>query len=774
MKFGIGQSAPRKEDARFLSGRGQYVEDIPAPDALHAVIVRSPEAHARIARIDASAARQRPGVTAVLTGADYRDDGLGGLGCHTLLPHMHRNRATKPVAAIALDRVLYVGAPVAVVIAESRSAARDAAEAIAVDYEALESAITVGQAAAEGAPILHEHAPENVAYTIEIGDAAATDAAFSKAAHVTEIAFHNNRVSANAMEMRGAMARYDSRDDRLTFYTSTQAPHAVRNDLAAALQLPPTAIRVIAPDVGGGFGMKGGIYPEDVLVAWAAWRLKRTIRWQAERSESLLTDYHGRDQMVRAALALDTDGRFLALRMRCDYNSGAYLSTGGGVPPMFACTLATGCYRIATAHVAARALHTNTSPTQPYRGAGRPEAAFLIERLVDKAARETGRDPVALRRANMIRASDMPYKTPLVYTIDSGDYGALLDRALALADWEGACERKAEADTRGRLRGIGIALHNENAGLANEAAEIRVDPAGGVTILAGTFNHGQGHETVYAQMVADWLGIPFEHVRLVQGDTDAIAFGRGTIASRSMINGGGALRHAADDVIEKGRAIAGHMLEAGPDDIAFEAGAFHIAGTDKSMPIAAVAAAAHAPNLPAHLSPGLTGSGAFAMQGFAFPAGCQIAEVEIDPDTGAIEVKSIVSADDVGTVLNPMLLEGQLVGGIVQGMGQIVLEDIVYDAESGQLLSGSFMDYAMPRADHIPPIRIETASTPSPTNPLGVKGAGEAGTVGAMPAIFLAITDALAAAGVNDIAMPATPERIWSALAQSPRGRDFR
>lgn len=763
MKFGIGQSVARVEDPRLLKGDGVFVEDVAPKGMLHAAVVRSQVAHARLNGVDAGAARALPGVRAVLTGADQAADGLGGVACHTLFPGMHRNVATRPAPALATDRLLYVGQPVAFVVAETRAVARDAAELVEVEHDELPAVTTPAAATAADAPVLWDGAPGNLGFEIDLGDAAATRAALAASHHVTRLRLVNNRVSANALEMRGALAEWDPREGRLILHASTQAPHTVRGEIAAALGLPQTAVRVIARDVGGGFGMKGGIYPEDILVAWAARRLRAPVGWFAERAESLLSDYHGRDQVVEAELGLDAGGRITALAMRCDYNAGAFLTPGGGVSPMFACTLATGCYRVPVAHVRARAVHTNTSPTQPYRGAGRPEAAYLIERLIDRAALESGRDRVEMRRLNMLRADEMPWKTPLAYTIDAGDYGAVLDRALERGDWAHAAARKAEAAGRGRLRGIGIALHMENAGLGNEAAEIRFDPGGGVTVLAGTFGHGQGHETVYAQMVADWLGVPFGSIRVVQGDTDAVGFGRGTIASRSMINGGGSLRLAADRVIEKARAIAAHLMEVAPGDVAFEAGQLTVAGTDRRMPLAEVAAMSFKPILPPELGLGLSGEGDFKLEGFTFPNGCQIAEVEIDPETGACAVVSIVSVDDVGTVLNPMLLDGQMVGGIVQGMGQALMEDMVYDT-GGQVLSGSFMDYAMPRAADIPPIRVETLPTGTESNPLGVKGAGEAGTVGATPAVISAVLDTLAPAGVRDIEMPATPARIWAAL----------
>ena len=767
MKFGIGQSVPRKEDHRFITGTGHYVEDAVHPHALHAAFVRSPVAHAKLISVDCETAGSMPGVVQILTGADYVADGLGGLGCHTILPHIHKPNAIAPTPALAIDRLRYAGALVAVVLAETRQQARDAAEMVEIDYEDLDVLLTPEDALADGAPALWDNVPDNIAFRVDLGDAEATKQALQSAHRQVRLSLFNNRLSANSMEMRGVVAEYDSRDQRLILHASTQAPHSIRGEIARVLNLPESTVRVVAPDVGGGFGMKGGVYPEDAIVGWAAWKLKKTVRWHADRSESLLSDYHGRDQHVEAVMGLDQSGKIVALDVHSLYNTGAHLSGGGGVSPMFACTLATGCYRVPVAHALAEAVYTNTSPTQPYRGAGRPEASYLIERLMDKAAEQTGIDRAELRRINLVSASEMPYQTPLVYKIDSGDFGAVMERALEVADWEGFKKRKARAEKAGKLRGIGIALHMENAGLANETAEIRFEPDGGVSVLPGTFNHGQGHETVFAQMVSDWLGVPFDQVRVIQGDTDAVTFGRGTVASRSMINGGGAIKSAADKVIEKARAIAGHLMEVGTDDLVFEAGAFVVAGTDKKMPIQKVAQLSFKPILPPHLGLGLSGQGDFLLQGFTFPNGCQVVELEVDPDTGVIELIRLVSIDDVGTVINPMLLEGQLVGGIVQGLGQALLEDVVYEPETGQLLSGSFMDYAMPRASDVPPIEIECLPTQTQTNPLGVKGAGEAGTVGATPAVVSALLDALSSKGVSDIALPATPERVWQAIHQN-------
>ncbi len=764
MKFGIGQSVARVEDRRFLTGRGRYVGDIALPRMLYAEILRAPVGHGHLRGIDTAEAAAMPGVVAVLTGAEYAADGIGRLGCHTLFPGAHQVAAASQIPAMAGERLLYTGAAVAMVLAEDPAAARDAALAIDLDIEELPCVITTAQAMAPGAPVLHDGAADNVAFRVTLGDADRTQAALAGSAHVTRLRVMNNRISANSLEMRAALAEVDPRDGRLTLHTSTQAPHTVRGEVAGALGLPETQVRVLAPDVGGGFGMKGGVYPEDVLVAWAARRVGRPVQWLSTRSEALLTDYHGRDQAVEAELGFDAEGRITALRVGMDYNEGAHLSPGGGVSPLFASTLATGCYRVPVASTEARAIYTNTSPTQPYRGAGRPEAAYLIERLMDQAAAELGIDRVEIRRRNLVTQAEMPYATPLLYKIDGGDYGGILERALEVADWAGFAARKAQAAGRGRLRGIGLALHMENAGLANETAEIRFDPSGGVTVLPGTFSHGQGHETVYAQMVCDWLGVPFGSVRVLQGDTDAVSFGRGTVASRSMINGGGAMRAAADVIVEKGKAMAAHLMEVAAEDITFADGAFAVAGTDKAMPIAKLAALSFKPIFPPDLGLGLSGQGDFLLQGFTFPNGCQIAEVEIDPDTGATRIVAMTSIDDVGTVINPMLLEGQMVGGIAMGLGQALLEDLVYDRDTGQLLTGSFMDYAMPRAADMPPIAFETRPTPTTVNPLGVKGAGEAGTVGATPVIVSALLDAMRDAGVRDLPLPATPLRIWEAL----------
>lgn len=769
---GIGAPVPRREDRRFLTGAGAFVDDIAWPGALVAHVLRADIAHGELDGLDTTAAAAMPGVRAILTGAELAGEGgagLGGIACHTIQP-IHRDVATRPAPPLATDRVRHVGQALALVVAESEAAARDAAEAIEVRARPLPSVVSVADALAPGAPAVWPDAPGNVAYRIALGDGPATEAALAGSDHVTRLRLHNTRIAASPLEPRAAAARWVPREERLEVHASTQAPHTARGQIAAALGLPAAAVHLLARDVGGGFGLKGGVHPEDLLVAWAALRLRAAVRWTASRSESLAADYHGRDQSVVAELGLDADGAITALRVRADTNAGAFLSPGGGVAPMFAATLATGCYRVPVADVETRAVYTHTSPTQPYRGAGRPEAAYVIERLMDAAARETGRDRAELRRLNAVRAAEMPYRTALVKTLDSGDFPGLLGRALAMADWDGAPARKAAARARGRLRGIGLALHMESAGLGDELAELRVDPGGGVTALVGTFSHGQGHETVYAQMVSDWLGVPPGAVRIVQGDTDALRFGRGTVASRSMMNGGGALRLATDAVIAHARAVAAHVLGAAVEEIEFADGLLVLAGSNRSLTLGQVAAAAQAPTLPDGLGAGLAAEAVCRLPGPAFPCGCQVAEVEVDPETGAVEVLGLWSVDDVGLALNPLLLDGQLVGGIAQGLGAALLERVVYD-RGGQLLTGSFMDYAMPRARDIPPMAIALANTATANNPLGVKGAGEAGTVGATPAAISAVLDALAPLGVEDIAMPASPHAVWQAIEAARRAR---
>ena len=675
MKHGVGQPVPRSEDRRMLTGRGRYVDDLVLPRMAYGVVLRSPYAHARIAGIDAAAARTAPGVLAVLTGGDYRADGLGSIPCLSIGDETATGPARlAPAPAIALDAARHLGAPVAFVVAETRDKAMDAAELVSVDYEELPAAVDAAETG--GSVPVWPEVPDNRCFAVEMGDRDATEAAFASADRVVGLVLYNNRITAVPMEPRGAVGDYNAADDRYRLHLSCQNPHRVRQLLAQGVfGIPESRLSVVARDVGGGFGMKGGVFPEDALVLWAARRLDRPVKWVAERSEGFASDTHARDQRAAAEMALDGDGRILGLRVDADYNLGAHLAAGAGVSPVHSTTLYSGVYAIPAIHATTRAGYTNTAWTSPYRGAGRPEATYLLERLIEKAARETGIDAIGLRRRNFVAPAAMPYRTPLGLEYDSGEFEAVMDDALELADWEGFAGRRAETGARGLLRGRGIACYLESAALSNERMEIRFDASGSVTVVAGTFSHGQGHETVYAQMVSDWLGVDFAGVRLVQGDTDAVSIGRGTYGSRSMTVGGSALRIAADKVIEKGREVAAWLLEAAGDDIAFDAGTFSIAGTDRSVGIVDVAKAAYAPfGFPAELGLGLEGIGDYAAGRGNFPNGCQIAEVEVDPETGAVALVRFSAVDDVGRPLNPLLLAGQIHGGIAQGAGQALME----------------------------------------------------------------------------------------------------
>ena len=764
--YGIGQPVSRTEDPRLVSGRGCFVDDLRLPGELHGYVVRSPHPHAKVASVDITGALNAPGVALVLTGADVQREQLGGLPAESMPEDQGGPKAHRPLhPVLATDVVRHVGDRVAFVVADTAANARDAGELVQVDYEVLPHATTVTAAMADGAPRVWDDAASNLCFPMLLGDAEATDAAFERAASTHHVRLVNNRIIANPLEPRTVLADFDRFGGRYTLYASTQFPHHLRQVVAHdVLHLPETDLRVIARDVGGGFGMKASGYPEDALVTWAAGKLKRPVRWTADRSESFLSDTHARDQVNEAELALDEGGRILGLRVRSDVNVGAYLSNAASVPTIFSTNMVSNVYAIPAISVKARAIFTHTAPLGVYRGAGRPEAVYIVERLLDTAARERGLDPVELRKLNLIQPSQMPYQTPLMFSYDSGEFGAVLDRALEISDFAGFEDRRAESAGEGLLRGIGIGMFVEFAGILNERMEIRVDPGGAMSVYPGTFSHGQGHETVYAQMVSDWLGVPFDRVRVLQGDTDATPFGRGTFAARSIPFGGSALRMAADEVIRKGKAFAAHLLEADASDIEFSDGAFTVAGTDRSMPLAAVARASFAPmGMPAELGIGLDGVGTFASIP-NFPNGCHICEVEIDPETGVVRILRFASVDDVGVVINPMLLEGQLHGGIAQGAGQALLEHIRYDEESGQLLTGSFQDYCMPRADDLPDFEFDMHNVPTPSNPLGVKGAGEAGCIGAPPAIVNAILDALWSEGVRDIQMPATPQAVWKAI----------
>lgn len=775
-KFGIGQSINRFEDARLLRGRGRFQEDRTLPGQAYAVVLRSPHAHAAVRGIDTAAARALPGVLAVYTGADYAADGLGMP--RAMMPRKRPDGSpmfAPQRPALVTDRVRYVGDPVAFVVADSLALARDAADLVEVDYEPLPAVTDTALATAPGAPAVWDECPDNISNVFEKGDPAATDAAFAGAAHVVRRRYVINRVHAQYMEPRGALGVYDDGEERFTLYADCQYPHRVRHMLAnAVFRVPESRIRVVSGDVGGGFGTKGWQYVEHRLVLWAARKLGRPVKWTCERSEAILADEHGRDSIGDIALALDAKGRFLGLRLNMLANIGAYIGSDRNLlVPFLMIGTVTGVYDIAAAHVHITGLLSNTNPTAPYRGAGRPEAIYLVERLIDDAAHELGIDRVALRRRNMIAAAAMPYQNPLGCYYDSGDFPGNLEQALAAADVDGFAARRAASQARGRLRGLGIvnAIEQSATPMQSEFAEIRFDTSGTATILIGTKNQGQGHETTYKQILHERLGIDPEGVRFRDGDTDEVAFGMGTNGSRSTVVGGSAIWLAAGKIIEKGKRIAAHLLEADAGDIAFGEGRFTVAGTDRAVTLKEVAAASFIPaRLPQGFDGGLYESATYAPPRDTYPSGCHVCEVEVDPETGEVALLDYLVVDDVGTVINPRTLKGQIHGGIAQGAGQVLMEDVAYERGSGQLLSASFMDYAMPRADHFGRMTVKSNPSPTSLNPLGAKGAGEAGTVGALPAVMNAIVDALSPLGVRDLDMPATGRRVWEAIQKARAG----
>ena len=766
----LGAAVWRVEDERFLTGKGRYVDDLQPPGMAFAHVVRSPHAHARILGIDKAAALALPGVLAVLTGKDAAGEEIGAIACEWLPDPLPGDRVHRPKQPILVtDKARHVGDRIALVVARTADQARDAGERLAVGYETL-PAVTLADALAPGAPKVWDDAADNLGFRIETGDPRAVGERFDAAAHVSRIALHYPRASANAIEPRAALAYPDPIDGRLTLCTSAQSPHEVKDAVAETLGVAGADFRVIAPDVGGGFGMKGQIYPEEVLVAWAAGKLGRPVKWTAERSESLASDMHGRHQIVEAALALDGNGQILAFRTSVTIDLGAYLSVAAGVPPRNAAISYPGTYDIPAIHAVVRAAFTNTAQLGPYRGSAKPEASFVLERLIDNAARETGVDPVALRRRNLIPARAMPYRTPGGYVYDSGDFARVLDQALALADWRGFKERRRNARA-GLRRGIGLAMHCQRAGTFSERMEIRIDRKGAVALHVGTLSTGQGHETMFAQMVSGWLGVPMDQVRIFQGDTDKVLFGRGTFAQRSMSTGGSALKLAAADVIAKGRRLSAWMLESAETDIAFQDGVFRVAGTDRGVTFGEVAQMSYAGSgIPPEFGVGLDGVGVHEGS-YTFPNGCMVCEVAVDVQTGAVAVERLSAVDDVGAVVNPITLDGQVHGSIAQGLGEALVEQMVYDRDSGQLLTGSFMDYGMPRADVMPDIATALALVPAITNELGTKGGSEAGNVGAPAAIVNAIVDALSPWGITHVPMPATPERIWRAIREADPGR---
>jgi carbon-monoxide dehydrogenase large subunit len=773
----IGARIQRKEDYRFLTGAGQYTDDVTLPNQSYAAFVRSPHAHAKIRKIDFKKAKAAPGVLAVYTGDDIAAAKLGGLPCGWLITGTDGQPMKEPpYPVIAQGKARFVGERVAVVVAETLSQAQDAAELVSVDYEVLPAVVDGKQALDKGAPQLHEAAPGNKCYTWAIGDKAAIDAAFAKAAHVTKLEFVNNRLVPNAIEPRAANGAYSRAEDSYTLYVANQNPHVERLLMTAfVMGLPEHKVRVVAGDVGGGFGSKIYLYAEDVVVTWAAKQLNRPVKWTADRSESYTSDAHGRDHRTVAELAMDKDGKFLAMRVHTIANVGAYLSTFAScVPTILYATLLAGQYTTPLIYCEVTAAFTNTSPVDAYRGAGRPEATYVVERLVETAARDLKMDPAEIRRKNFIR--QFPYQTPVALLYDTGNYDATLDAAMKMADVSGFASRRKSSAARGKLRGLGYACYIEACGIAPsavagslgaraglfEAGEIRVHPTGSVTVFTGSHSHGQGHETTFAQVVADRLGMAVENVDIVHGDTSKILFGMGTYGSRSIAVGGTAIVKALDKIIAKGKKIAAHLMEAAESDVVYDKGVFSVAGTDKKKMFGEVAFAAYVPHNYPHdkLEPGLNENAFYDPSNFTFPAGSYVCEVEVDPETGKVAIDKWVAVDDFGKIINPMIVEGQVHGGLAQGIGQALTESCQYDA-SGQLTTGSFMDYCIPRASDLPNFEVDTRETPCTHNPLGVKGCGEAGAIGAPAALMNAITDAL---GVKDMPMPATPQAVWSAL----------
>ncbi|MFQ5751731.1 MAG: xanthine dehydrogenase family protein molybdopterin-binding subunit [bacterium] len=773
----IGTSVKRVEDRRFITGKGTYTDDIVLPNMTYAYIIRSLHAHAKIKSIKADKAKALAGVVAVFTGQDLLDDGVGSV------PNgwqIGEDMKEPPHPVLATEKVRYVGDGVAVVIAESRYIARDAADLIEVDYEDLPSVTDGAKALEPGAPVVHDEAPNNISFTWELGDQSATDEAFKQTHHITKLEYVNQRLIPNAIEPRAAIGDYHVGCDELTLYTTSQNPHLIRLLLCAfVLNLPEHKVRVISPDVGGGFGSKIFHYPEEIICAWATRKIGRPVKWTAERSESYLSDAHGRDHHTTAEMGFDKDGNILGLRVKTIANLGAYLSTfSGGIPTWLHGTLLTGQYKTKNIYVHITGVFTNTTPVDAYRGAGRPEATYVVERLMDTAAHEMNIDPAELRRKNLIPPDAFPYETPVVMTYDSGNYEPALDKALAIIDYPKLREEQKKARSQGRLIGIGFSSYIEACGIAPskiagaigaraglyEGASIRVHPTGKVTVYTGSHAHGQGHETTFAQVVADGFGISIDDIEVVHGDTAQIPFGMGTYGSRSIAVGGSAIYRAVEKIREKAKKIAAHKLEASEDDIEFIEGNWTVKGTNKSVGFGDIAFTAYVPHdYPEDLEPGLEENAFWDPKNFTFPFGTHIAVVEVDPETGKVKILRYVAVDDVGNVINPMIVEGQVHGGIAQGVAQALWEEAVYD-DSGQLLTGSMMDYAIPKADDLPSFEVERTVTPCPDNPLGVKGAGETGTIASTPCIVNAVVDALAHLGVRDIQMPLTPERVWQAI----------
>ena len=785
---GIGAAVKRREDLRFLTGRGKYTDDINRPHQTFAYMLRSPHASAKIKSISTAAAQAAEGVVAVFTGADLE---CGSIPCGWLVKSADGSDMKEPPhPPLAKGAVHHVGDQVAVVIAETLLQAKAAAALIDVDYDVLPAVIDMEQATAGGTAV-HDEAPDNICFDWVLGDAAEIDAALAASAHRVSMRLVNNRLVPNALEPRASIGEYDAAADSYTLYTTSQNPHLTRLLLGAfVLSIPEHKLRIVAPDVGGGFGSKIYHYAEEAIVTWAAQKVRRPVKWAAERAESFVSDAHGRDHLTHVTLGIDDDGKFTALKVETKANVGAYLSTFSTcVPTYLYATLLAGVYSTPKIYCNVKAIFTNTVPVDAYRGAGRPEATYVLERIVEKAARQLNIDRVELRRKNFIPQDAFPYQTPVALQYDTGDYHASLAQALRESGWDDFAARKAESAARGKLRGIGMSTYIEACGLAPsavvgslgcraglfEAANVRVNPTGSVTVFTGSHSHGQGHETTFAQLVSDKLGIPYDSIDIVHGDTAKVPFGMGTYGSRSLAVGGEAIIRALNKITAKAGKVAAHIMEADADDVDFADGKFTVKGTDKSMAFGEVALAAYVPhNFPhksAHddsegLEPGLEEQAFYDPLNFTYPAGCHICEVEIDADTGKVDVCRFTAVDDVGRVVNPMIVEGQLQGGIAQGIGQALLEQAVYD-EDGQLLTGSLMDYTMPRADDVPNINSSNTVTLCTHNSLGVKGCGEAGAIGSPPAVINAVLDALAEKGVEDIAMPATPYRVWAAIQEA-------
>jgi len=780
-RISVGKSVPRKEDFKFLTGAGRFIDDLPFPGALVCHMVRSPHAHARIGGIDTSRAAAAPGVAAVFTGTDMEADGIGAMECMWVMTSKDGTPMAEPPRwALARDAVRHVGEPVAVVIAASLTEAADAAELIDIAYEELPAVTKSSLALASGAAQLHGIAANNICYDWERGDAGAVAAAFAAASQIVAVDILNNRLVGAAIETRGVAGEFDPSLGTLTLHSTTQTVHHIRRAVAAQLGMAQAQIRVISPDMGGGFGNKGKHYPEETIVAWAAKRLRRPLKWIGQRHESFVTDTQGRDHETHAELALDEEGNFLGLRVKTLANLGAYVSTfGANIPSAIYSTLLAGVYKTPAIHVEITGVFTNTVPTDAYRGAGRPEACYVLERLADRAAEATGQSRTDIRRRNLIAADAMPYATPLGPVYDSGDFPAILQKVLENSDF--AAREADKAARPGTLKGVGLACFVESSGVAPsrlagmmgarvgfyETAQIRVEPDASVRAMLGTHNHGQGHATTFAQILSDRLGVDADRIEILEGDTAMVPNGTGTFGSRSIAVGGSALNEAAEKIIEKGRKIAAQLLEATASDVAFADGIYSIAGTDRQLSFARIAKEAYAPfHLDGEpLEPGLDETAFYDPSNFAFSNGAHVAEVEIDQGTGAVALTGYWVVDDIGIVINPMIVEGQVHGGLAQGIGQVLLEATRYDEGNGQMLSGSFMDYAMPRADDLPHFHSELdQSQPCTHNPLGAKGCGESGAIGAPAAVMSAILDALAPYGVTDIEMPATPERVWRAM----------